>query len=260
LSGRLAVILLAVVYASATVPVTSDAASPANPSGAPTLRPSTRPGMHNSGPTDPTVLRAVDDVLEVGADGAVVENVEARRGIRILADDVTIRNFISRGSVTVVRGVGTVLEDGEVAAHANVPAVQGSNFTARRLNVHHVHDGFRIGGNVVIEACYVHDLGHGGGGHTDGIQAIVTPGPVIIRNNFIDAANATSAINNVQDDWTVEGNWLDAYGYAIFFNPEAAAPRVINNRFGGRAPPDRYRPTGAAWTGNVRDDTGRPLP
>jgi hypothetical protein len=228
---------------------------------------SERPGPDNTGPTNPSILQSYTGIYRITTNGAVVENIDVNGQIYIDADNVTLRNFRVNGSIPescavyVARGrKGTVIEDGEITASAYWVAGLGADwFTARRLHIHNVHDGINLGDGAVVENCYIHSLGEGGGGHSDGIQAVLSVWPVTIRNNFIDASYVTAAINNVNTNWIVEGNTLYGAFYTIYFNPSGSNPIVRNNRFGGEGAAQRFAPSGTIWEGNVWDATGEPI-
>jgi hypothetical protein len=240
----------------------------ARPTPAPASAPTTRPSAADTGPTNPAALKPFKGMFKVTRDGALIQDIDVAGQIYIDADNVTLRNFRVKGTlenkaaVHVARGrKGALIEDGEITAGAFwVAGLAADHFVARRLHIHHVHDGINLGDGAVVENCYIHDLGEGGGGHSDGIQAVLKVGPVVIRGNFIDASFVTSAINNVSTDWVVENNWLRGLHYTIYFNPEGTNPKVINNRFGGKGAPDRFRPAGAIWQRNVNEETGEPIP
>jgi hypothetical protein len=228
-----------------------------------------KPGPDNTGPTNPGAMQVYNGILEVYQDGAVIENIHVIGQVRIYANNVTMRNFKVTGifANTVALRVevgttGTVLEDGEIIATAYwVDGLGTYNTTARRLDIHQVHDGIKVGDGSIIEDCWIHALGYGGGGHSDGIQTGADNWPVIIRRNFIDATWSTSALNGVGTNWIVEDNWLYGWAWTIFYQSfEITNTQVLNNRFGGTGTPDRTRPATVTWTGNVWDQTDEPIP
>ncbi|MCZ7525050.1 MAG: hypothetical protein M5U14_00845 [Acidimicrobiia bacterium] len=113
------------------------------------------------GPSDPSRLRPTGP-LTVTTPGAVVENVDVAGPIHVRASNVTIRNFRASNVAQESGITGLVLESGEI--HGNddpafaLDGVTWANYTARRLDVHHVVDGFKAHGNVLIEQSWVHDL------------------------------------------------------------------------------------------------------
>lgn len=219
---------------------------------------STKPGTHNTGPTDRSKLKRITGVLEIREPG-VYTDFDVTGGVSIYASNVTLRNFVSRENIKVYSGTNILMEDGEVYSTSNSDGISAQNFTARRLHVHDVHDAFRIGANSIIENCYMHDMGSENG-HTDAIQAIKPVTGVVIRGNYIDAGHITSAINGVSTGWTVDRNWISADLYAIYFDSAGASPKVTNNRFSGAGLPARFRPASTVWTGNVWDATGVAIP
>jgi hypothetical protein len=241
-----------------------------------------RPGPANTGPRNPGALQPLESLV-ISEEGAVVENVDVNGIISINANNVTIRNFRvnAGGADFAIRidgdATGTVLEDGEVTNFAEAVCYKFTDYTARRLNVHHgQRDGFKAEGNVLIEGCWVHYLGMAPGAHADGVQSSKGGGMIFRGNNFDlpwdVGVESTSAFMIKSDfgpinDVLIEGNWLNGGQFTIYvtegsFNGEDHAPptdvRILNNRFGRDNQYGPYYP-GTATTvrqGNVWDDTG----
>ncbi|MCP3919678.1 MAG: LamG domain-containing protein [bacterium] len=241
-----------------------------------------RPGPHNTGPSDPSILQVVNQVY-ITTDGTVLENVDISDRLRINASNVTVRNFRVRGAaatsyaIDIIGGHNILLEDGEVTG-ANGRLIKGSRYTARRLNVHHTgQDAFGAVVDVVIEGCWVHHLGMTPGAHADGLQ-MSHGGNVIVRGNFFDmphpiyphappgtGSNAAILVDchlGPLDDLLIEGNWFNAGNYTIYTGAAGGATtptnvRILNNRWGRDF---RYGPISlespTVISGNVWDDTG----
>lgn len=192
-----------------------------------------QPTETNTGPTT-----AVKDLRAIGStkitkDGAVLENFHLTGTLTIDASNVTIRNFIVNGSswygIQVLSGAkNAVFEDGEVTGTKSA-GIMGSNYTARRLHVHHVgKDAIKIGSNIVIESCYIHHVGDPALNpdvHADGIQS-VGGSNVLIRWNNIDVpigkdgylnhhAIIIQAQNSPVDAVRIEDNWLNGGGFTV---------------------------------------------
>jgi hypothetical protein len=245
----------------------------------------TKPGAPNTGPTNPNALTSSGSISTTHA-GQIIENVDVNGTIDVNHDNVTIRNFrVNAGNAghAINYGwgrTGLVVEDGEVSYFGEAAVgLNYTNYTARRLNVHHgQRDGFKAEGNVLIENNWVHYLGMLPGAHADGVQSSKGSNLTVRGNNFDlpwdIGVESTSAfmiksdfgpINNV----LIEGNWLNGGQFTIYvtagsFNgvnqPSPSNVRILNNRFGRDNHYGLYYP-GTATTvrqGNVWDDTGAP--
>lgn len=203
-------------------PSAAHAALRAEPAAAAPTQPPT------AGPSDRAALRPVA-ALTISEEGAVVEDVDVAGRIEIRADDVTVRNFRAWGVTIDSARTGIVLEDGEIHG-GDDPGGDGvgfANYTARRLDVHGVTDGFKAHGNVLIEDCYVHDLavsdGPDGVSHNDGVQ--VSGGyDVVIRTSWFERVGTNAAVFVKPDlgpiqNVTIESNFLDGGGYTLSVMP-----------------------------------------
>ena len=153
------------------------------------------PDVGSTGLRDPGVLKSSGSV-SVSTNGAVVENLDIKGSISIDADNVTVRNVRvtnngAKNLIDIKPGrSGILIEDVEldgrrVATHG----VVHGGYTARRVNMYGVGDGFRAGSNTVIEDSWVHDLGHDGAydssPHLDAVQS-VGGYDITIRNNRLE--------------------------------------------------------------------------
>lgn len=238
-----------------------------------------KPGPSNTGPSAPSIL-VPSNSFKVTQDNAIIENVDVNGIIKVAANNVTIRNFRVNGAswygVKMVNGfTGLVLEDGEIRNSLSA-GVLGSNFTARRLDVHDIGgDGFKPSSNTVIERCWVHRLGTSPGAHADGVQ-IRGGTNIVIRGNFFDmpipppagySSNACLMMDSGLEPLSnllVEGNWLSGGNYTIYLTLGSGAHGVSNatlrdNRFtrSYRYGPLRHTAGGAVISGNVWDVTGQ---
>lgn len=235
----------------------------ASPTPAPTPT-GKRPDATNTGPTDRSKLATMTAVLTITKPGTY-ENFDAQKGISIAvpagSGKVLVRNFVSRDNIKIYDGgSGVTFEDGEVYSTTGSDGISGQNMTLRRLNIHNVHDGVRIGtdGNVLMEGCWLHELGTSAG-HSDGVQVLVDVPNVVIRGTFIDAGGCTSCLNGVGSGWLVTENWLYGGGYTMYCYAEGT-PEIINNHFGDqRYGAARFWPDNGIWTGNINDATGKPI-
>lgn len=187
--------------------------------------------------------------------------------ITITGNNVTIRNFkVNAGGGTYgiePNGTNTVLEDGEIVNMAST-GIYGSNFVARRLNIHESgNDGIKPLNNAVIEYSYIHHLGKQADSHADAVQARGSVG-LLVRGNNCDIphgggykGNSCVLMENGARDIKVEGNWLNSGNFVV--KCETVSNIVVrNNRFGRDT---QYKPIGGCPNsgGNVWDDTGLPI-
>jgi len=277
-------VLVALVFASACAsPARAPAGSKAKPSG-------TAASAANTGVARcPALSRARGRTITV--DGTVLENLDVRGEIAIDASNVTLRCVRIRA-----RGLRAVISDGRRAlldrvevdcqsAADNDAGVVGSDYTLRRVNIHHCEDGAKVGENVLIERSYIHHMNTvSPGAHYDGLQLMgcacftdQTLSNVTIRRNTIEtrpptatgtSSGATSAILIKSDMGRIDGvtiasNRLNCGAYTVYSRDGGhGAPShvsFINNTFGRCYEFGLSSFDGAVTRrGNVRAD-GRPV-
>jgi hypothetical protein len=169
--------------------------------------------------------------VRVTEDGAVVEGLEITGTVTVLADDVVIRNtrILNTGefAIRVDGGNRLLVEDTEIDGQGiGGPAVVFSDYTLRRVDIHHVTEGPRIAGsNVTIEDSYIHHLVQKGDNHTDAIQA-VSGRNLVLRGNRVEAqAPDTGGLGNAAfmfgeedaelENCVVENNYFDGGNYTV---------------------------------------------
>ena len=259
--------------ASATGPATRATTTPA----------AARPGPNNTGPVRPELL-VQSGSIESTHDGQVIENVDVAGRIAIAHNDVVVRNFrVTAGSrppyaIRVARTVrGVVLEDGEVSGGGSA-GIRGGGFAARRLDVHDAgNDGFKPTGDVVVEDCWIHDLGRPEKAHADGVQIVSGANFVFRRNNFDMPigipgrnSNATFMIGSTEgpvSNLVIEDNWLNGGNYTIYVNDPGrgngppSGVRITDNRFGRgfRYGPIRFYRCKVDFLRNYWEDTRWPV-
>jgi hypothetical protein len=235
-----------------------------------------KPGPGNTGVPAGTKLTPSGSI-KVTKDGAVVELLDIKGSITVLADNVTIRKVrLTSGDYYPIRyfdnnNTGLVVEDSEIiGTSGNVTsAIAFANYTARRLNIHGSADGLKADANVLIEDCWIHDLSNGPGEHNDAVQSTGGKG-VTIRHSVLEgASNAavqTGDENAQTEDLTIICSWLYGGGYTLNIRGTGATKpkntKVIDNRFGRDA---TYGPwviddPAPTVTGNVYDDNNQPIP
>lgn len=222
--------------------------------------------------------------VTVTEDGQVVDGLHVTGSIVVDADDVTIRRSLVEHTgdgyaITLEDGRRNLMvEDSEIdgsGSSSRQAAICCSDYTLRRVDVHGVTEGPRLGSDVVVEDSYIHDLRTCDDCHVDALQT--TGGSnIVIRNNSVDSTGAESdAYGNAalmfgEDtgeirEVLVEGNYFNGGNYTLNGGRDGAQGAEIvfrNNRFGRDS---RYG--AAANLGdavdldatNVWDDTGEPV-
>lgn len=216
--------------------------------------------------------------LTITTNGAIVQNLNISGMISVRANNVTIRNCRITSSdyypISWDGGTytGLLVEDSEIiATDYNVTAgISFSNYTARRVFVTGSADGFKADADVLIEDCYVTNLGIGPDTHNDGVQTTGGSNVTLRHNTFkLGAPAGVSAVVQVgtewgtNSDWVIENNLIDGGGWSINASDDPADSsnfQIINNRFTRRAAYGPGGVGGATWSGNIWDDDGTTVP
>ena len=207
-----------------------------------------KPGPDNTGPSNPTLLKAYTGPMTITQNGAVIENAIINDQLTIEANNVVVRNFkITTGSAYGIRATsgktGIIIEDGEISG-ATSKGIWGEGLSARRLNIHHIgNDGF-YGDNLgmTVENNWIHHLGTASDAHADGIQMRIGSNYIIRGNNFdmpkgvsgtksnspVFAQSAEGPVNNV----LIEGNWINGGNFGIHMDDGVTGMVIRNNLWG----------------------------
>lgn len=265
---------------AAPTPTATATRKPARPTTAPAPAPAVpaptnpKPGPGNTGVPAGTQLTPSDG-MTVSTPGAVLDGLDISGTVVISAPGVTIRNSRISGDgfygVQVVWGSVTIT-DSEISGFEN--AIAGNSWTAHRVDIHGVTgDGVKLGSDVTLDASWIHDLDPAPGAHADGAQMQNGVTNLVVTGNTIDVGSgANSAIFLAPDlgpsspgPVSVNGNWLDGGGYALFCVDGADGRYLVgnisitNNRFGDES---RYGPVRitvpVTFSGNV-DASGAPV-
>lgn len=193
------------------------------------------PTADTTGVRSGTGLRSAAGDVMVRTDGTVIEGMDLEGCVVVRANDVIIRNSRIRcggGAMTpfpvrIIDGfTGLLVEDTEIDGlnRAKV-ALIGSNWTARRIDVHSATDGLRMGTNTTVEDSYVHDLSRLPETHNDTVQTIGGNSIRIVGNTLLaynqrtdDAMNGaiqTGRLHSPLVGMLVEGNYLDGGSYTV---------------------------------------------
>jgi hypothetical protein len=233
--------------------------------------------------------------VAVVAAGAVLSGLSLPCGVSVTASHVTIRDvkIVTSGQSAMgvaLRHVHDVTIEHSTIAGTNtgsgrlmvgVKDVYGDATGTRLLD----DDIFQAGTGVqiyqgLIQGTYIHHLGMISGDHVNGVTTNGDTEPLVIRHNTIfDSFAQTDAIGLFQDfgvvaNVTIDDNLLAGGGYSIY-GGEGSKGRpshivVTGNRistrffrhggYWGPAVDFDVRAPGDAWSGNVWDSTGRPVP
>ena len=241
------------------------------------------PNESNTGLTDPSALKFHNGDLNVTQDGAVIENLEIHGRVEIKAKNVVMRNvwvYTSDFWTIFVRpGASLLIEDSEIGhpAYVGWRGLGGENVTARRIDVHHVEDGFKAGINSLYERVYCHDLASPSASpHFDCFQDDGGNGNYTVRNSTLDARRPNGTVGNAAiilgadlgpiSNVVVEGNYLNGGNLIVMVDAGAyPAPKNIlfrDNAFGRdvRYPPGlllRHPDATITWENNYWADNGR---
>jgi hypothetical protein len=172
-------------------------------------------------------------------------------------------------------------------ATACMDGIWASNSTLTRVNVHGSVDGIKAHNNLRIEDSYIHDLAYfasdpnqgGRATHNDGVQSYQCNSNITINHNTIDLSTSSggNAAYQITQDYSkacsnivISNNWLDGGNCTINIAHKVLASltgvSVTGNRFGRHQGFTNCtvllstRSTLTAYSGNVWDDTGLPIP
>jgi len=215
------------------------------------------PGPATTGVPTGTMLQNSGGLV-VTTDGAVLDGLDIDGCVDVKADDVTIRRsrIACARPTTAVRlydgYAGLTLEDVEIDGRGMVSKAVGfAHYTLRRVDIHDVIDGPRLGDETIVEDSYVHDLVRTEGSHNDALQ--ITGGTdIVIRDNtlaafseqtgdFFNAAIMIGSTSAPVRDVLIEGNFLDGGNFTVNFRGDLVGSNIVgrDNTFG---PHHRYGP------------------
>ncbi len=241
---------------------------------------------------------ATDNQVITGKDihGAVIitgKNVTLKnsivRGDGSIASQCTASTQHNSSVIWVQNGGSATISDVEVAPDLVTTCLDGVwalNATLLRVNVHGAVDGVKAYDNVTIQDSYIHDMTYfasqpGGQGqtHNDGVQSYQCNVNILVKHNNIDLSNVAGGNANYQitqdngircSNIVIDDNWLDGGGCTINIAHKVLANltgvSLTNNRFGRHQGYTNCtvllstQSTLSAYSGNVWDDTGQPIP
>jgi hypothetical protein len=201
----------------------------------------------------------------------VIANKDIRGCVNVRAANVTIRN--SRIACSSWHGIaststGLLVEDTEVSClNTRHGGIDGSGYTARRVDISGCENGLPIHDNVTVEDSWVHDLvpTSVAGAHSDGAQIFGGAGVVLRHNTFLVTGNtgassaiAPGAISQSTPSVLIENNFVGGGTYTLYCPTGGGSFTVRGNRFADGT--QQYGLSldcgGVPWTGNYRDSNG----
>jgi hypothetical protein len=235
------------------------------------------PNERNTGVPAGTTLRPSGS-LTITAPGTVIDGYDITGTVTVRAANVTIkRSRIAAGGglypLRVTSG-NVVVEDTEITGGTSAAVCCGS-FLLRRVNLHDIVEGPRMGSNSTVEFSYIHHMKRCAGCHIDALQSTGGTG-IRIRGNNIqvynpvlrDPFNAAFQFGEEQApmrDCLVEGNLMNGGNFTVNGGgggTRGAQCTFRNNKFQRDF---RYGPAGNLFGGvtwessNVWFDTGQPV-
>jgi hypothetical protein len=163
-------------------------------------RPGAYPNPATTGVPDGWTPKSTHDGdLTITDAGTVIEDVLITGDLQVRADNVTVRRSRIMGIIwnqysDTEQFPGLLIEDTEVGPDSGVKdwghgAVGTAGYTARRVEIHNVTDGFRVSGDdIVIEDSFVKlSAIPGECNHLDGVQGYGGGTNVVVTHNTFDA-------------------------------------------------------------------------
>jgi hypothetical protein len=268
---------------------------PSSPPPAPSPPPSSSfPNESNTGVPPGTVLRSCPTTITASG---TYDSCQFNGDVSVQASNVHITRSRINGQVSAGSGfagqqTGLVISDTTIDCRCqsqsddDTPSgILEANYTLIRVDLFNAGHGAAVKSNVVIQDSYIHDLGGPTAAHKNGIFSGDGTN-VLIRHNTIECADGghgCSAAIGLFDDfddvsyYTIDNNLLNTDGAYCFFGSGGPSKQYVshhitftNNHFGrkfrkncGFYGPvvyfDKSKP-GMVWSGNVWDDTGKPVP
>lgn len=235
-----------------------------------------KPGPSNTGVPAGTTLTSYTGSYTITTDGTVIDSKIMTSRLHIKANNVTIRKcrWDSGGpySIQCTYGyTGLLVEDCELRNMGSA-GIYGSNFTARRLNIHDSDgDGLKPSANCLVESCWIHHLGKGDGAHADGVQThggggsnftyrynnfdmpVTDPAPYKSNAAFMLEPDG-GELHNV----LIEYNWMNGGNYTVYGSNMSGV--TVRYNYFGRDYRHGIKSKVVNWYGNVWEDNGQPAP
>lgn len=241
--------------------------------------------------TDGQVISGLDirGYVQITGNNITIKNSIIRGGTK----PCTMSNAQNSAPLWVREDSGATnftFQDSEIAPSNATACMDGmwvSNATIIRSNIHGAVDGIKAHDNVTVQDSYIHSLAYfssdpnqgGGETHNDGVQSYECNRDILINHNTIDLSGSQggNAAYQITQDYgvacsniVISNNWLDGGGCTINVAHKVLGSlngvSIVNNRFGrnqgfsGCTVLLSTKSTLSAYSGNVWDDTGQPIP
>jgi hypothetical protein len=213
------------------------------------------PGKDNTGVPPGVKLKDYNGPDTITRSGTVINGALIHRCLEISARNVKIINsklVCNDIMLTVHEASGSLtVEDSEMDGQGSGFVAGYNNLTMKRVNMHNINEGPRLGSNMVIQDCWIHGLVYAGpDGHQDVLQ---TNGGtnVVVRHNRLDALpdppetvpdgwyfNAVFQVGaefgGPTADYLFEDNLVDGGDYTINIRDDPNMDHLVfkNNQFG----------------------------
>lgn len=252
------------------------------------------PGPSSTGVPAGITLTPYTGPTRITAPGTVIDGADITVPLVLAATahDVVIRSsriraeafflVLNNEGATNLQIIDTELDGG--GSGKGDAAVGGRNYTLTRCNIHGTVDGVKLGSNVTVQDCWIHDLAIGPGTHNDGMQSLGSDDVTIVRNTVILADGATAAIilstgsASSMRRILIDGNLLGGGAFTVYGGyqegrddaSKVSGVVISNNRFstvtnprsGAYGPLTSVSPPAVTLSGNVWHDgpkAGQPV-
>ncbi|MDP9797362.1 hypothetical protein J2S43_005874 [Catenuloplanes nepalensis] len=259
--------------------------APSSPSGAAPAAPPApevvRPGEGSTGVPDGVTLTKYTGPLRITAAGTVIDGKQIDGCLDVRARDVVIkRSKLTCGDIMIKieqKTANLTIEDSDLDG-AQTGFVAGYwNYTLRRVDVHNIEEGPRVGSNVIIEDSWFHsmhpaasdeahqDLMQTNGGSNSTIRGNVFDATSTVAGVSFNAAFQVGAEFEPLENVLVEENWFNGGGYTVNIRNDPQISNVLfrNNVFGprhGYGEVSRADSPGIIWEdSNVSEADRRPV-
>ncbi|WP_051797903.1 hypothetical protein [Catenuloplanes japonicus] len=259
-------------------PTASGLTSPAAPA-PPPVPEVVRPGEGSTGVPDGVTLTAYTGSLRITQAGTVIDGKQIDGCLDVRARDVVIRNSrITCGDIMIKieqKTANLTIEDSELDGKSTGFVAGYWNFTLRRVDVHNLQEGPRVGSNVIIEDSWFHAMrsANSDEAHQDLMQTNGGSNSTV-RNNVFDATSSEAGVSfnaafqvgaefEPLENVLVEDNWFNGGGYTINIRNDPDISNVLfrNNVFGprhGYGAVSRADSPGIIWeSSNVYEANGK---
>ena len=232
--------------------------------------------------------------ISIFGDGAVFSGYSATVNVDVTASNVTIENnrLVVKGDsfgVSLRHTSNVVIKNNSISA----PDAGANRLMVGVKDIYGDATGTQVLGNDIsrtstgvqiysgrIQDNYIHHMGYQSGDHINGTTSNGSAVPLTIRHNTIfNSFNQTDAISLFEDfgveaNRVIDNNLVAGGGYTIYGGQNPGGPishdvKITNNRFsriyfpngGYYGPVTAFNPAapGNQWSGNVWDDTGKPV-